>query len=166
MEVVKDVIFTSPYRKLKIGLGGRIIQFMPILNQGIFKTNDPDLIAELKAHPFFNKEFTLSNKMPRQDDAGNIIQGARTSSNEVKMGVSELDKVRAETKQNLVSLFRRYNEIKPLVVRLDGVPKKDADPELLAEFKHLEEELGLLTIASDETVIETETSSENLEIKE
>ncbi len=128
-------VFTSPHRAYMIVSGETLIQFTNTGVMGVLVLDDEkdrDIIKLLYEHPEYNKRFTDKPQTARPVD--NIVTGVRSSIN------TTLD---STVKEEMTAKFREYEALKSQVVKLNGEPKKDADPDLLSRFQILKTELAI-----------------------
>lgn len=133
-------IFTSPHRNFVCEISTGLIQFTNSGLMGILTLDtetDVDTIELLLKHPDYNKRFTDKPLVARESN--NIIIGVRTSSNTIVNESEFKNQIQIE----MINKFKEYDSIKSQVVKLDGTPKKDADPELLLKFEQLKTELNI-----------------------
>ena len=134
------VIFSSRKTALKIwgekivkgkNVGEMLASFAPF---GKFTTDDEQLIAKLRDHGSYNKDFVELSKIAVSADRqvvpkGNLVQGIRSSALQPILG----------EKEKLV----RLGTLQATLLKNDGSNRKDASEEQINELKMLREELGV-----------------------
>jgi hypothetical protein len=132
--------FVSKYDKYKIAAGDKVIAEFVNFN---FQTEDEELVAQLKAYPTFEKDFYASDGIKVQSK-NNLVNGVRTSEDQPLLGAEGLiAETKLAAKNELTEKFQLYLSLSKTLLKADGNPRADADPEELAQLDVLKGELGL-----------------------
>lgn len=127
--------FTSKARSYSIRIDGKTYQF----EHFNYSTKDEKEIEALRNSPAY--QISYNEFQSAQLGKNNIVAGIRTGDSQPILGESELEDIKKKTAENtakeLVAKFKRYDELKPLVKKLNGENRQDATPEDIQEFEEL-----------------------------
>lgn len=128
--------------------------------------HNEELIERARKYPGFGKMFNETNEQPVWQTLGNLrtLQDPSSANAQTQKKSSPIEadakaiaeKESAEFKKSMVAKSRRYGELFSLVCKAGGDIRKDADQVLVAEFKLLQEELGITEKVNQEETVEAE----------